>query len=136
MRDYLKKAFAKNINVSLQEIYCHCGVDGDSSDNAILQLLKHPKVDAKCLPISNGSEEATTAQGGRNLQHRGHPGSDTGDFNDKYTGNMRIDYVLPSTTLNVVGCGVYWPAMGEPGQELIDVSDHRLVWQDVNPWGG
>jgi 3-phytase/alkaline phosphatase D len=110
-------------------------VDGDSSNNAILQLLKHPKVDADCLPISNGSEEATTAQGGKNLQHQGNPASDTGDFNDKYAGNMRIDYALPSATLNVVGCGVFWPAMDEPGHDLVDVSDHRLVWLDVNLQG-
>ncbi len=106
-------------------------VDGDSSDSAILQLLKHPKVDANCLPISNGGEEATVTQGGKNLQHLGNSASDTGDFNDKYTGNMRIDYVLPSTTLNVVGCGVFWPAMDEFGHHLVDVSDHRLVWLDV-----
>ena len=111
-------------------------VDGDSSANAILQLLKHPKVDAACLPVSKGSEEATITQGGKNLQHRGNPASDTGDFNDKYTGNMRIDYVLPSATLSVAGCGVYWPAMNEPGHELLDASDHRLVWLDVNLQGG
>ena len=105
--------------------------DGDSSNNAILQLLEHSKVDTSCLPISNGSEEATTSQGGKNLQHQGNPASDTGDFNDKYTGNMRIDYVLPSATLNVAGCGVYWPAMDESGHDLVDVSDHRLVWLDV-----
>lgn len=110
-------------------------VDGDSSNNAILQLLEHSKVDADCLPISSGSEEATTTQGGKNLLHRGNPASDTGDFNDKYTGNMRIDYVLPSETLNVVGCGVYWPAMDEFGHDLVDVSDHRLVWLDVNLGG-
>ena len=108
-------------------------VDGDSTSNAIQQLLKHPVVDASCVPHSNGSNEASTRQAGINLEHLGNPASDTGDFNDKYTGNMRIDYVLPSATLNVVGCGVYWPASDEPGHELVDVSDHRLVWLDVVP---
>lgn len=107
-------------------------VDGDSTSNAILQLLNHPMVDASCVPQSNGSTEATAEQGAKNLEHRGNPASDTGDFNDKYTGNMRIDYVLPSRTLKVVDCGVFWPATDEPGHELVDVSDHRLVWLDVN----
>jgi len=44
---------------------------------------------------------------------------------------MRIDYVLPSATLKVVSCGVFWPGNDQPGQELIDVSDHRLVWVDI-----
>jgi hypothetical protein len=72
-------------------------------------------------------------QGGKNLEHMGNPASDTGDFNDEYTGNMRIDYVLPSGNLKVTGCGVFWPATDEAGHGLIDASDHRLVWLDVVP---
>lgn len=106
-------------------------VDGDSSANAILQLLDHKKIDASCIPLSEGSEEASREQGGKNLEQRGDPASDTGDFNDKYTGNMRIDYVLPSATLNVTGCGVFWPASNQDGHDLTDVSDHRLVWLDI-----
>lgn len=105
--------------------------DGDSSAKAIAQLLENPKLDASCVPLSEGAEEASRVQGGKNLEHRGNPASDTGDFNDKYTGNMRIDYVLPSATLNVTGCGVYWPASDQPGHDLTDVSDHHLVWLDV-----
>ena len=106
-------------------------VDGDSSARAILQLLEHPKIDASCVPLSEGSEEASREQGEKNLQHQGNPASDTGDFNDKYTGNMRIDYVLPSATLKVIGCGVFWPASNQPGHDLTDVSDHHLVWLDT-----
>ena len=106
-------------------------VDGDSSAKAILQLLDHPKINAACVPLSDGSEEASREQGGKNLEQRGNPASDTGDFNDKYTGNMRIDYVLPSATLDVAGCGVFWPASNQDGHELTDVSDHHLVWLDV-----
>jgi len=105
--------------------------DGDSSAKAILQLLENPKLDASCVPISEGAEEASREQGRKNLEHQGNPASDTGDFNDKYTGNMRIDYVLPSATLRVSGCGVFWPASGQPGHDLTDVSDHHLVWLDV-----
>lgn len=106
-------------------------VDGDSVKGAIGQLLQHPMINATCEPGSKGSEEALTRQGGRNLQHRGHPATDTGDFNDEYTGNLRIDYVLPSANLKVVGCGVFWPRIEEASRELIDVSDHRLVWLDI-----
>ncbi len=108
-------------------------VDGDSTNGAIDQLLQHPLINATCLPGSKGGEEASRTQGGKNLEHQGHPATDTGDFNDKYTGNMRIDYVLPSANLKVVGCGVFWPTSDQPGHELIDVSDHRLVWLDFQP---
>ena len=106
-------------------------VDGDSSARAILQLLDHPKINASCVPLSEGAEEANREQGGKNLEQRGNPAADTGDFNDQYTGNMRIDYVLPSTTLTVAGCGVFWPASDQDGHDLTDVSDHHLVWVDI-----
>jgi len=106
-------------------------VDGASRDDAVGQLLEHPLVNASCVPLSKGAQEASNLQGGKNLEHKGNPVSDTGDFNDKYVGNMRVDYVLPSATLKVLSCGVFWPAQGQPGWQWIDVSDHRLVWVDV-----
>jgi len=106
-------------------------VDGASRDNAVGQLLNRPLVNASCVPLSEGAVEASSVQGGKNLEHKGNPASDTGDFNDKYVGNMRVDYVLPSATLEVVGCGVFWPAQGQSGRQWIDVSDHRLVWVDI-----
>ena len=45
-------------------------VDSDSSTKAILQLLDHPKINAGCVPISEGSEEANRQQGGKNLEQR------------------------------------------------------------------
>ena len=57
--------------------------DGDSSAKAILQLLEHSMINANCLPLSEGGEEASRVQGGKNLEHQGNPASDTGDFNDK-----------------------------------------------------
>lgn len=106
-------------------------VDGDSHLNAIGQLLESPLVNNGCEPISEGAEEAGTTQGGKNLEHKGNPASDSGDFNDRYAGNMRVDYVLPSATLKVVACGVFWPLEGQAGSELIGFSDHRLVWVDI-----
>ncbi|UCG32684.1 MAG: endonuclease/exonuclease/phosphatase family protein [Phycisphaerales bacterium] len=47
----------------------------------------------------------------------------------------RIDYVLPSVEMKVVGAGVFWPAEGDPLGHLVAgpeaSSDHRLVWVDV-----
>jgi endonuclease/exonuclease/phosphatase family metal-dependent hydrolase len=106
-------------------------VDGDSTAHAIRQLLDHPKVNTSCEPLSEGGDEASRTQAGKNLEHQGNPAADTGDFNDEYTGNMRIDYVLPSATLKVVGCGVFWPATDEPDHDLTNVSDHHLVWVDI-----
>jgi len=105
--------------------------DGDSNTKAILQLLQHPLVDASCVPLSKGGEEASREQGGKNQEQTGNPAADTGDFNDQYSGNMRVDYVLPSATLKVVGCGVFWPASDQAGHDLTDVSDHHLVWLDI-----
>ncbi len=112
-------------------------VDGASSNHAINQLLEsvvepgHPRLNTSCVPTSEGAREASNTQGGKNLEHKGDPAVDTGDFNDKYVGNMRVDYVLPSASLKVTGCGVFWPVQGQLGHEWIDVSDHRLVWVDI-----
>lgn len=70
-------------------------------------------------------------QAGINQQQKGDPASDTADFNDEFTGNLRLDYLLPGRELTVTGCGVFWPAAGQPGHDLIEVSDHRLVWLDI-----
>jgi len=106
-------------------------VDGASRPNAIAQLLAHTLIDASCVPASEGGVQASKLQAGKNLEHKGDPAADSGDFNDQYVGNMRLDYVLPSATLQVVGCGVFWPTEGQPGHELINASDHRLVWIDI-----
>jgi len=105
--------------------------DGDSLPGAIGQLLDATWIDAGCTPLSTGAIEAGRRQGGVNLQHAGDPAADTADFNDQYTGNLRLDYLLPSAGLTVSGCGVFWPAAGEPGHPLLEASDHRLVWLDL-----
>jgi len=106
-------------------------VDGGWQVDSMGQLLNHPRINAGCVPRSAGSAEASERQGGANLGHRGDPAADTSDFNDDSAGNYRIDYVLPSANLEVAGCGVFWPAQGEPGHDLVGASDHRLVWVDI-----
>ena len=106
--------------------------DGDSASHAIDQLLSHSLINAEVIPTSTGAQHAATSQGGNNQQHQGNPAADTADFDDtRGPGNLRIDYVLPSRTLQVLDSGVYWPAPGQTGADWIEVSDHRLVWLDI-----
>ncbi len=88
---------------------------------AIAQLLELPRVqDAR--PQSDGGWAGKTTGAPDYLERR------TCEFG-------RIDYVLPSTGLTIVGSGVFWPAPGDPLAALVSgperASDHRLVWVDV-----
>jgi len=102
--------------------------DGNSFPQAIQQLLNHPRVNSTVIPSSSGAVSAAEEQGGMNRQHQGDAAQDTSDFSDSAVGNLRVDYVLPSRDLKTGDAAVYWPAPGEPGADLVDCSDHRLVW--------
>lgn len=109
--------------------------DGDSTQQPILQLLESPWVNSEQSPESEGSVEQATLQGRANRTHGGDPAQDTADFSES-TGNLRVDYVLPSTSLILVGSGVFWPLSSDPLFSLVGTypfsgSDHRLVWVDV-----
>ncbi len=106
-------------------------VDGDSLMAAARQLIDHPLVNGTLVPISAGAKQASEKSGLVNAKHAGDPAADTGDFNDKSVGNLRLDYVLPSKNLKVVGSGVFWPTEEEPTASLAKASDHHLVWIDV-----
>ena len=108
-------------------------VDGDSSAFAIRQLTNHPLIDATMTPTSDGAKEQSQKQGGANKSHQGNPKHDTADFGDRGrgSGNLRIDYVLPSKNLRPKNGGVFWPRSDRDEFKLIDASDHRLVWLDV-----
>lgn len=105
-------------------------IDGDSRDRPTVRLLKHPLVQDP-QPKSPGGTEQAMKQGQMNAKHKGDPALDTGDFGDKNVGNLRIDYVLPSRNLKVSGSGVFWPAEDKPEFKIIDCTDHRLVWVDI-----
>ncbi|MDP3952030.1 endonuclease/exonuclease/phosphatase family protein [Microbacterium sp.] len=114
--------------------------DGDSTGGAIQQLLESPRVNTASVPTSTGAIEASELQGGINLEHVGDPAQDTADFSEP-PGNIRVDYVLPSRQIKIVGSGVFWPASDDPLSRLTGVypfpsSDHRLVWVDVDVPGG
>jgi len=109
--------------------------DGDSTDNAILQVLDLPLVNTSLTPASPGAPEAAAAQGGANDAHTGDPAFDTADFGDdpdRGSGNLRADYVLPSATLTLTDAAVVWPRADDPLAAAARVSDHFLVWVDVS----
>jgi hypothetical protein len=108
-------------------------LDGDARREALASLLAHARVQDP-QPSSRGAADASLAQFGANASQRGDAALDTGDFDDqpgKGPGNLRVDYVLPSRSLRVAASGVFWPAHHEAGADLVDASDHRLVWIDV-----
>jgi hypothetical protein len=110
--------------------------DGDSTGGALRQLLESPRINTSTVPTSAGAAEATELQGGVNLDHVGAPQQDTADFSEP-PGNLRVDYVLPSRQIRVLGSGVFWPASDEPLSALTGTypfpsSDHRLVWIDAD----
>jgi hypothetical protein len=112
--------------------------DGDSVPGTMQMLLENRHVNASFVPASQGAVEASQLQGRKNEQHRGEPRFDTADFadTDPSPGNLRVDYVLPSKQLGVIGGGVFWPVASDPLHRLVEMnpvasSDHRMVWLDV-----
>jgi Endonuclease/Exonuclease/phosphatase family len=98
--------------------------DGDSLPGAAQQILTaHRVIDP--APGSDGGVEAA------NEGHRGDPRLDTADFSEPVPGNLRVDYVLPSSPMGVRGSGVFWPVATDPLARLNDTSDHHLVWVDL-----
>lgn len=95
--------------------------EGDAYPGAMDQLLKHPRVANYPAPTSEGGKE-------------NRPDSNYAATHTAFWG-MRADYVLPSSTLNVVTSGVYWPTSTEDEYRLVESrqasSDHRMVWVDV-----
>ncbi|SMC62579.1 hypothetical protein [Janibacter indicus] len=105
------------------------------SINAIHQLLDHPRVNTSKTPTSRGAVEASEQQGGINDEHVGDPAEDTADFAEP-PGNIRADYVLPSSDLPIRDARVFWPTSDSPlhrltGSYPFPTSDHRLVWVDT-----
>lgn len=97
--------------------------EGDSYQDAVLQLLESSAVNTSFTPTSEG------------------PLSEGLDADDTANWAMRADYVLPSVTgLSVNQSGIFWPKKNDIKYTLMEKdaqggensSDHRLVWIDVS----
>ncbi len=115
--------------------------DGDSTNNAINQLLNNELINTSVTPTSTGGIQQADLQGGVNETHQGNPAFDTADFAEP-PGNLRVDYVLPSKDLGIINATVFWSRTDDPQFNLVGTfnpnlpggfpsSDHRLVWADV-----
>lgn len=101
--------------------------DGDGRHQAITGLLAHPRVLRAAAPAGEGARHAPGAdRPGRSgdIRHA------TGNFGPR-VGPLRLDYALPSRGFRQLDAGVYWPAPGGEGADIVDGSDHRLVWVDL-----
>ena len=106
-------------------------IDGDSHGRAISQLLNHPAINAATAPKSDGGKVFAALQGRKNSAQKGDPAADTADFSDRTVGNLRIDYCLPSKTLELKSQGVFWPKPDRPEADWVKATDHRMVYIDV-----
>ena len=123
--------------------------DGDSTQNAIHQLLDNPRINTSVTPTSPGGPEQAALQGGANATHKGNPAFDTADFADTSPGNLRADYVLPDRDIAIRNAFVFWPRSDDPLFRLVGLfnpallpdgngfpsSDHRLVAADLRIGG-
>lgn len=119
--------------------------NGDGDLTSIKALMTHEKVNhlvttGSYAPSSNGAPEclANGECGKQTIDSTPYPQLITSTF------GLRVDHVIPSTDLNVIDSGVFWPASSEAGYLLMndkrigkygngkDVSsDHRMVWIDI-----
>lgn len=103
--------------------------DGQGLRDGIADVLDRPDLQDP-RPRSAGARVDPDAG------HRGDPALDTADWGRDDIGNLRVSYVLPSSTFTVTDAGVYWPAPDDPdAAPLADDGDaagpHRLVWVDI-----
>ncbi len=95
---------------------------GDASygRTAISQLLEHPRVQDPRPRGAGGAAVTRPYDGAAELRTAAYG---------------RIDYVLPSRTLEVTDTAVFWPGPDDPLRHLVAgdrrASDHALVWVDL-----
>lgn len=107
---------------------------------SVVELVgKHTRVNTDLA--KPGSPWVPTSEGARQApKPRNHPMPETRTS----TFGLRVDYAVPSRSLEIVDSGVFWPAEGEPGRLLMNdkrvgkygdgkevSSDHRYVWSTV-----
>ncbi len=92
--------------------------EGGSRPEAIRSLLDHLRI-TDPQPQRLSTDDTTPAN----------ERCDTADFGS--VGHLRVDYVLPSSDLQVTGANVFWPTKDKAESRWIHASDHRLVWIDA-----
>lgn len=106
-------------------------VDGDGRAEALASLLSDSRLQDP-RPASPGAVAAASAQGGANATQAGDPALDTADWpDDGGPGNLRVDYVLPSSGLVARNAAVWWPVPGAAADLAAAASRHRLVYVDI-----
>ncbi len=90
---------------------------GDSRASALRALMAHPRI-----------HDPKPRRSGMPHDKPDDMALDTAAF---AAGQARVDYVLPSTSLQVSKSEVFWPAVGDRQEAWIHASDHRMVWVDV-----
>ncbi len=88
--------------------------EGNTYENPIGKwLLNHPRVNGSFVPLPDSSAIARPELSD----------DDTAEW------GMRVDYVLPSVSLEVLGGGIRRPTAADTA--FVQVSDHFPVWLDV-----
>ncbi len=108
--------------------------DGDSIPGSAQQILEIGRVQSQPVPTSEGAVEAAAEQDSINDEHVTPAAQDTADFGEPDPGNLRVDYVLPSTDLRILDSAVVWYPSSDPLSRLTTgtfPSDHRMVHVDV-----
>lgn len=99
-------------------------MDGDGDPAALRALLAVTQD-----PQPRGAWQPP--QTGPNAGHLGDPALDTAEYR-RAPGNLRLDYILPATGLNVLDAGVVWPAPDDPLADAAGLASHRkLVWTRI-----
>ncbi|OFA32586.1 endonuclease [Glaciecola punicea] len=97
-------------------------VEGSAMPSGISGLINHPRINDTMSPKSEGG--------------RAHSPDNINGAEHTAGWRMRVDYVLPSSSLKVANSGVFWPTQDDPLHHLIkdrqSSSDHKLVWVDVD----
>ncbi|MGF1682261.1 endonuclease/exonuclease/phosphatase family protein [Photobacterium minamisatsumaniensis] len=114
---------------------------GDGDRATIANLISHSMVNVEgtlgsYTPASNGGEYCLNE--GICTRNPDTPHAQ----NITSTSGLRLDYVIPSATLDIKDSGVFWPAGNEDGYNLVYdeelgnskgvSSDHRMVWMDFD----
>ncbi|WP_413719419.1 endonuclease/exonuclease/phosphatase family protein [Silicimonas sp. MF1-12-2] len=107
--------------------------DSGGRPEALIALLSDPRI-TDVAPRSEGSVATSVRDAGANVFQAGDHSLDTVDWPDDpgQPGNLRVDYILPSSNLAVTAAGVFWPEPGAPITSDVErASRHRLVWVDI-----